>query len=89
MSSTTWLRILQPVTLSRVLAAYGNYGGQQKVREKAVGCVLSISTTMNRYQYFFLTLFGKGEKANLSKAERNDLAKLTSLLVKNYGGQYE
>lgn len=38
---------------------------------------------------FLLTLFGKGEKANLSKAERNDLAKLTSLLVKNYGGQYE
>ena len=34
---------------------------------------------------FLLTLFGKGEKANLTKAERNDLAKLTSLLVKNYG----
>lgn len=34
---------------------------------------------------FLLTLFGKSEKANLSKAERNDLAKLTSLLAKNYG----
>ena len=30
--------------------------------------------------------FGKGEKANISKGERNELATLTSLLVKNYGG---
>lgn len=36
---------------------------------------------------FLLTLFGKGEKANLSKSERNDLAKPTSLLIRNYGGQ--
>ncbi len=35
---------------------------------------------------FLLSLFGKGEKANLTKSERNDLAKLTSLLVKNYRG---
>ena len=35
---------------------------------------------------FLLTLFGKGEKENLSQAERNDLAKLTGLLVKHYGG---
>jgi len=34
---------------------------------------------------FLLTMFSKGEKTNLAKAERNDLAKLTSLLVKNYG----
>lgn len=32
-----------------------------------------------------LTVFGKGEKANLSKAERNNLAKLTAILVKSYG----
>jgi hypothetical protein len=36
---------------------------------------------------FLLTVFGKSEKANLSKAERNDLAKLTILLVKSYGGK--
>lgn len=30
---------------------------------------------------------GKGEKANLTKSESNDLAKFTSLLIKNYGGQ--
>ena len=35
---------------------------------------------------FLLTVFGKGEKANLSNAERNDLAKLTTLLLKHYGG---
>ena len=35
---------------------------------------------------FLLTLFGKGEKANLSKAERNDLAKLTKMIIKQYEG---
>jgi len=35
---------------------------------------------------FLLTLFGKGEKDNLTKGERNDLAKFTSLLISNYGG---
>ena len=34
---------------------------------------------------FLLTLFGKNEKANLSKSERNELAKIANLLVKNYG----
>ncbi|WP_298940686.1 type II toxin-antitoxin system RelE/ParE family toxin [uncultured Psychromonas sp.] len=34
---------------------------------------------------FLLSLFGKNEKANLSHAERNLLAKFTSTLVKNYG----
>lgn len=38
---------------------------------------------------FLLTVFGKGEKANISKSERNELSKLTSLLVKKYGGGYE
>jgi hypothetical protein len=35
---------------------------------------------------FLLTLFGKNEKANLSKSERNELAKFVNLLMKNYGG---
>ncbi|NOQ63138.1 MAG: addiction module toxin RelE [Methyloprofundus sp.] len=34
---------------------------------------------------FLLTIFAKNEKANLSKAERNELAKFVSLLAKNYG----
>ena len=33
---------------------------------------------------FLLTIFGKNEKTNLTKAERNELAKLTTLLVKSY-----
>ncbi len=35
---------------------------------------------------FLLSLFGKNEKANLTNAERNLLAKFTSILVKNYRG---
>lgn len=31
---------------------------------------------------YLLTMFGKSEKDNLSKAQRNELAKLTKLLVK-------
>ena len=38
---------------------------------------------------FLLTVFGKGEKANISKSERNELRKLTSLLLESYGGQNE
>ena len=34
---------------------------------------------------FLLTVFGKNEKDNLSKTERNELAKFANLLSKNYG----
>ena len=33
---------------------------------------------------FLLSVFSKSEKVNLSKSERNELAKLTNLLLKNY-----
>ena len=33
---------------------------------------------------FLLTIFGKNEKINLSKSERNELAKFIKELVKNY-----
>ncbi|MCT8971187.1 type II toxin-antitoxin system RelE/ParE family toxin [Microbaculum sp. A6E488] len=33
---------------------------------------------------FLLTVFGKGEKSNLTKAERNALAKLTETLFRTY-----
>ena len=34
---------------------------------------------------FLLTVFGKGEKANLTKAERNQLGKMTKLLRQSLG----
>ena len=33
---------------------------------------------------FLLTIFGKGEQTNLSKSERNELAKLVKVLIANY-----
>ena len=33
---------------------------------------------------FLLTIFGKNEKANISKSERNELAKLVKELIKSY-----
>lgn len=38
---------------------------------------------------YLLTVFGKGEKANLSKAERNELAKLVRLLVQGWNANRE
>jgi hypothetical protein len=35
---------------------------------------------------FLVTVFGKGEKANLSRAEANELAKLVKILCTSYGG---
>ncbi|MCI5134396.1 MAG: hypothetical protein D3920_04820 [Candidatus Electrothrix sp. AW2] len=40
-----------------------------------------------KYPLFLLTLFGKSEKANISKAERNMLAKLTEELLATYGSK--
>ena len=34
-----------------------------------------------RMPLYLLTLFAKGDRANLSKAERNDLSSLTEVLV--------
>lgn len=68
-------------------------GGIRKLRWSAKGKGKSGGVRVIYYYHnesmplFLLTLFGKGEKANLSKAERNELSKFTSLLVKSYGGQ--
>jgi hypothetical protein len=70
-------------------------GGIRKLRWSAQGKGKSGGVRIIYYYHnesmplFLLTVFGKGEKANLSKAERNELAKFTSLLVKNYGGHNE
>ena len=67
-------------------------GGIRKLRWSAQGKGKSGGVRVIYYHHnesmplFLLTLFGKGEKANLTKSESNDLAKLTSFLIKNYGG---
>ena len=67
-------------------------GGIRKLRWSAQGRGKSGGVRVIYYYHngsvplFLLTVFGKGEKANLSKAERNDLAIFTTLLLQNYGG---
>jgi hypothetical protein len=39
----------------------------------------------DRMPTFLLTVFAKNEKANLSKAERNEMAKLTKAIAKAFG----
>ncbi|TXR53119.1 type II toxin-antitoxin system RelE/ParE family toxin [Reinekea thalattae] len=66
-------------------------GGIRKLRWSAQGKGKSGGARVIYYYHngtvplFLLTVFGKGEKANLSKAERNELAQLTKLLLKHYG----
>lgn len=68
-------------------------GGIRKLRWAAQGKGKSSGVRIIYYYHnemiplFLLTVFGKGEKANLSKAERNDLAKFTTILIKHYGEQ--
>lgn len=67
-------------------------GGIRKLRWSAQGRGKSGGVRVIYYYHngktplFLLTVFGKGEKANISKAERNELAKLTQILLKHYGG---
>jgi len=66
-------------------------GGIRKLRWSAQGKGKSGGVRIIYYHHnesiplFLLTLFVKGEKADLTKAECNDLAKFTSLLIRNYG----
>ena len=68
-------------------------GGIRKLRWSAQGKGKSGGVRVIYYYHneamplFLLSLFGKGEKSNLTKSECNDLAKITSLLIKNYGGR--
>ena len=68
-------------------------GGIRKLRWSARGKGKSGGVRIIYYHHnesmplFLLTLFGKGEKANLTKSESNELTKFTLLLIKNYGGQ--
>ncbi|GHC39330.1 type II toxin-antitoxin system RelE/ParE family toxin [Aidingimonas halophila] len=66
-------------------------GGIRKLRWSAQGKGKSGGVRVIYYYHngsiplFLLTVFGKGEKANVSKSERNELSKLTSLLLQSYG----
>ena len=67
-------------------------GGIRKLRWSAQGKGKSGGVRVIYYYHngtmplFLLTVFGKGEKANLSKVESNELAKFTKLLLQHYGG---
>ena len=64
-------------------------GGIRKLRWSAQGRGKSGGVRVIYYFHnqimplFILTVFGKGEKANLTKSERNELSKYISLLVEN------
>lgn len=65
-------------------------GGVRKLRWASKGKGKSGGSRVIYFFYnetiplFLLTIFGKSEKINLSKAERNELAKLVKELLKSY-----
>lgn len=65
-------------------------GGVRKLRWRRGGQGKSGGVRVIYYYHdgdmplYMLTLFVKGDKANLTKAERNELADLTSLLVETW-----
>ena len=70
-------------------------GGVRKLRWATGNKGKSGSVRVIYYYYnktiplFLLTAFAKNEKDNLSPAERNELAKLTTLIVQYYGNYHE
>jgi hypothetical protein len=65
-------------------------GGIRKLRWKRGGTGKSGGVRVVYYYHseiyplFLLTVFGKSEKTNLSKAERNQLVKFTKILIEHY-----
>lgn len=65
-------------------------GGIRKLRWASKGKGKSGGSRVIYFYYnedmplFLLTIFGKNEKINLTKAERNELHKLVKELIKNY-----
>jgi hypothetical protein len=65
-------------------------GGCRKVRiagrgkGKSGGYRIITAYSGPEFPLFLITMFGKGEKDNLSKAERNDLKKLTNVRFETY-----
>ena len=68
-------------------------GGIRKIRWKREGTGKSGGVRVIYYYYndnyplFIITVFKKGKKVNLSKEERNELAKLVDILIETYGGK--
>lgn len=65
-------------------------GGCRKVRfaargrGKSGGYRIVTFFTGENLPVFLITVFGKGERANLTQAERNELGKMTKVLVSAY-----
>ena len=65
-------------------------GGIRKIRWAREGRGKSGGARVIYFYYdeeiplFLLTIFGKSEKSNLNKLERNELAKLVKVLIANY-----
>ena len=79
----TWPGIPMPATRSRARAARASFGSPAAARACGGYRVITFYSGAD-LPVFLLTVFAKGERSDLTKAERNALAQLTKALVDGY-----
>ena len=63
---------------------FGNFRWAAKGKRKSGGVRVIYYFHNEALPVFLLTVYAKNQKANLNKAERNEMKALVPLLVKNY-----
>ena len=87
--------IIHLVTFPKAGVVLAGTGGIRKLRWARQGMGKSGGVRVIYYFHneqmplYLLTVFGKNEKDNLSKAERNELAKLVQILVRHWKERHE
>ena len=76
--------IRQLVTKSAVQMAPAKSASRVAARERAEGIASSRFIRVKTFRCFLLAVYRKGEKANLTKAERNELKRILGDIVRNY-----
>jgi hypothetical protein len=80
----SWERLLRLETSFLNPAVYASFAGAAKGKGKSGGVRVIYYFHSEAFPLFLLTVYAKNQKANLTKAERNDLKTLVPLLVKSY-----
>jgi len=81
----SWARTRRLETSYRRLAASEKFVWAAKGRGKRGGIRVVYYFHNEAFPVFLLTVYSKNQKANLTKAERNELKTLVPSLVKTYG----
>jgi hypothetical protein len=84
MSFATWQTIQKRVTSWKALVAFATLRWGRGGQGKSGGVRVIYYFYDDAMPLYLLTLFAKGDQANLSQAQRNELAGLVKLLVQTW-----